>query len=109
MLNALHSLACSALFISVVSSVAFQSLSNNPTPSSLEPSKASAVANASSVDLVGNYAHIACEGLYGHNLQADSCNNARDKISQNSATLIFGVRGTGDWDVQLPARYLSGM
>ncbi len=109
MLIVLHSLVCSALSISVVSSIAFQSRFKNPTPSSLELSKASTVANATSLDHVGHYAHIACEGLYGHNLQVGSCDNALGKIPQNSATLIFGVRGTGNWDVQLPARYLSGV
>ena len=49
-----------------------------------------------------------CSVLLGRDLNYDSCDNARDKISQATAPMTFGERGTGSWDVVLPRRYISG-
>lgn len=110
MFIALHSLACSVPFISVVSAVALQPRFRYPIPSPLDPSKASGVADLTSLDLVGlnASASMECEGDWGRDLSIESCSNALDKIPRNSARLSFRQRGTGNPDVLLPARFLSG-
>ena len=106
----LHSLACPVLFISIVSSIALRTQLRDPLPSPSEPSKASAVASATSLDLVALNAStsVKCESDWGRDLNIESCKNALEKIPRDSARLSFGYRGTGDPDVLLPARYLSG-
>lgn len=49
-----------------------------------------------------------CSISYGRNLDRASCDNALAKISQVTASVTFGERGTGNWNVVLPRRYLSG-
>ncbi|KAL9128058.1 MAG: hypothetical protein Q9175_007610 [Cornicularia normoerica] len=48
-----------------------------------------------------------CSISYGRNLDRASCDNALAKISQVTASVTFGERGTGNWNVVLPRRYLS--
>ena len=50
-----------------------------------------------------------CGFAYGRNLNRASCEDALSKISQVTTAMTFGERGTGNWDVILPRRYLSGM
>ena len=38
-----------------------------------------------------------------------SCRNVLAKIPSNPAPFTSGERGTGNWDVTIPMRYLSGM
>ena len=49
-----------------------------------------------------------CNPSYGRNLNSTSCDNALAKISEVTTPLTFGQRDTGDYDVVLPRRYLSG-
>ena len=49
-----------------------------------------------------------CDPSYGRQLNPTSCDNALAKISEDTTTLTFGQRGTGNYDVVLPRRYLSG-
>ncbi|KAM0799912.1 hypothetical protein BDR22DRAFT_853453 [Usnea florida] len=48
-----------------------------------------------------------CSTLYGTILNYASCQDALAKISRATLPLTFGQRGTGNWDVLLPRRYLS--
>ncbi|KAM0797557.1 hypothetical protein BDR22DRAFT_892189 [Usnea florida] len=48
-----------------------------------------------------------CNPSYGRNLNPTSCDNALAKISEVTTPLTFGQRGTGNYDVVLPHRYLS--
>lgn len=49
-----------------------------------------------------------CSIVYGRSLSQSSCNNALAKISHVTTPMTFGQRGTGNWDVVLPRRFLSG-
>ena len=49
-----------------------------------------------------------CNPSYGRELKRTSCDNALTKISKVTTTMTFGQRGTGNYDVVLPRRYLSG-
>lgn len=50
-----------------------------------------------------------CDSELGDHLNADSCRNALAKIEHRPGSISFGARNTGNWDVIVPARYLSGM
>lgn len=50
-----------------------------------------------------------CDSELGDHLDADSCRNALAKIEHRPGSITFGTRNTGNWDVIVPARYLSGM
>lgn len=63
----------------------------------------------SSTDQVLADWRVVCAPSLGHNLNILSCNNAFAKISRNTAPRTFGFRGTGNWDVLVPYRFLSGM
>ena len=51
---------------------------------------------------------VTCDDRYGRDLDVRSCYNALGKIGRNYSPLTFGERGTGNWDVILPYRFLSG-
>lgn len=52
---------------------------------------------------------VACSSRYGRNLDIDSCAEAYRQIWRaSSAPVTLGERGTGNWDVILPYRLLSG-
>ncbi|CAF9932602.1 hypothetical protein IMSHALPRED_008939 [Imshaugia aleurites] len=65
--------------------------------------------NASLQDLTSPVSSYSpdCSILYGRYLNRASCQNALAKIPQVTTPMTFGQRGTGDWDVILPSRYLS--
>lgn len=51
---------------------------------------------------------VQCKYEYGVGLETASCRNALRKIPADHGPLTFGARDTGNWDVILPARHLSG-
>ena len=101
--------------VSLVSTVASSALPSLPNlisgslnvPATSHPLNA---INASQQDLQssGLSYNPECSSLYGF-LNYASCQNALAKMSRATLPLTFGQRGTGNWDVVLPRRYLSGM
>ena len=105
-------LLSSFLSVKTVSSIALRS-SLNPIPSSPNQPAVLETLNASNASLQGLTNPVSsyspdCSILYGRNLNLASCQNALAKISRITTPMTFGQRGTGDWDVILPRRYLSG-
>lgn len=105
-------LASSVLLVSTVSSSALPS-PLNPTSNSLnQPADfGTLTTNSSSLqDLASPLLSYSpdCSIQYGRNLRYASCDNALAKISQVTTSMTFGERATGNWDVVLPQRYLSG-
>ena len=99
--------------VSTVASTALPSLPNLISGSSNVPATSHPLnaINTSQQDL-GSSAlsyNPECSSLYGSDLNYASCQNALAKISRATLPLTFGQRGTGNWDVVLPRRYLSGM
>ena len=51
---------------------------------------------------------ISCNGTtYGKNLNVGSCLQALGKMPTGSRSVVFGQRGRGDWEANLPLRVLS--
>lgn len=50
-----------------------------------------------------------CDADLGEDLNPASCRNALAKIPRKPGPFTFGERDTGNWDVNLPTRYLSGI
>jgi len=49
-----------------------------------------------------------CNGAaYGRNLRVQSCTDALNSMADFHQPRTFGQRGEGDWDVNLPFRFLS--
>ena len=100
------------LLVSTVASSALPSLPNLISGSSNVPATSHPLAaiNTSQQDLKSSALSYnpECSSLYGF-LNFASCQNALAKISRATLPLTFGQRGTGNWDVVLPRRYLSGM
>ena len=105
-------LISSALSITTVSSSALPSPSNLISSSLNQPAVfETPTTNNTSLQDLGNPAlsyNPDCSILYGRDLNHASCSNAVAKISQVTTTMMFGERGTGNWDIILPRRYLSG-
>ena len=102
-----------ALLVSTVASSALPSPPNLISGSSNVPATFHDLAaiNTSQQDLQSPALSYRpeCSDAYGSILNYASCQNVLEKISSATLPLTFGQRGTGNWDVVLPRRYLSGM
>ena len=105
-------LISSALSISTVSSSALPSPLNVISSSLNQPTvlETSNTNNQSLQDLTVSESTYSpeCSISYGRNLNHASCEDALAKIPQVTTPMTFGERGTGNYDVVLPRRYLSG-
>ena len=103
-------LASSVLLVSTVTASALPSPPNLILSSSNVPATVIAINTSQQVleSSASSYS-TECSAAYGCILNYASCQDALTKISRATLPLTFGQRGTGNWDVVLPRRYLSGM
>ena len=106
----LHPFLCQAVLVLSVFTVFSSALPPNLNLNLLANFGTPATNDTSEQDLTNPILSYSadCSSLYGRNLNGASCSNALAKISEVTAPETFGQRGTGDWDVVLPRRYLSG-
>ena len=95
--------AITLLSFFVVSALPLNSLSFIP-PGSVSTSLTRAATSAN-----GTAFQPACLGRsYGYDLSLESCADALLLVNSSSTALqTYGVRGTGQFDVMLPRRYIS--
>ena len=66
------------------------------------------ITNATSIHNITASSVVLCDPNLGSDLDEESCDNAIGKIERATGPVTFGERGTGNWDIVLPYRFLSG-
>ena len=110
MFSSFFLLPSSVLLVSTVTASALPSPPNLILSSSNVPATVIAINTSQQVleSSASSYS-TECSVSYGSFLNYASCQDALTKISRATLPLTFGQRGTRNWDVVLPRRYLSGM
>lgn len=107
------SLLCTLLIILRVSCTPAQLLNvsseHNVTTLLLPQNHTSALLNSINATQLDSGPEVSCSILLGRNLVLESCQNALSKIPHDIEPETFGMRFTGNFDVSLPLRFLSGM
>ncbi|KAM0797607.1 hypothetical protein BDR22DRAFT_975124 [Usnea florida] len=65
------------------------------------------ITNATSIHNITASSVVLCDPNLGVDLDKESCDNAIRKIERATGPVTFGERGTGNWDIVLPYRFLS--
>lgn len=104
---------CTLLIILRVSCTPAQLLNvsseHNVTTFLLPQNHTSALLNSINATRLDTGPEVTCSILLGRNLVLESCQNALSKIPHDIEPETFGMRFTGNFDVSLPLRFLSGM